>query len=156
MLVIAIAALLVPLTAALIGARASRRRVGLTVVASQAVFHIVFQSLGAPTSEVAGVIAPHAHVHHLPVLGPVTAAALPGATMIAGHAIAAAVTAVLFWRGEQTVRQIAGWMLALLRRAVAPLPAEHERPAPLRLDLYPFAETVVTTAVSRRGPPALA
>ena len=154
LLVVAVTALLVPAAALLIGARASRARVTLTVLVSQAAFHLVFQMLGAPVAG-APVLGGHAHTVDLAALGPVAAVAAPDALMLGGHVVAAILTTVALWRGESVVRAIAGWMLALLRHAVAPIPAAHERPEPLRTALRPLTDPVLTASVTRRGPPAL-
>lgn len=154
LLVLALSALLIPVAAVLIGTRPARTRTALTVAVSQAIFHVVFQALGAPTDD--GAVAVGAHVHHLPVLGPLSPAALPDAAMLTGHAVAAALTVVLFWHGENMISAIACWVHAVLRRAAVALPADHERPAALDLDLHPLVDAVVATAVSRRGPPAFA
>lgn len=151
LLVVAMATILVPAAAVLVGARPSRIRLALTVLVSQAAFHLVFQLLGSP---VAGAVAGgHGHDLDLSSLGPVVASASTDAAMLAGHVLAAALTTALLWRGESIVRQIAGWVLALLRRAVASSQAQHERPEPLRSRLHPLVEAVTTTPVSRRGPP---
>lgn len=154
LLVVAMAAILIPAATVLVGARPSRSRLALTVAVSQAAFHLVFQLLGSPVAGAAG----GGHDHHLDLsaLGPLVASAAPDGAMLAGHVVAAALTTALMWRGESIVRQIAGWMLALLRRAIAPLRAEHERPAPLRSGVHLLVDAVTTTSVSRRGPPALA
>lgn len=154
LLVVAMAALLVPAAAALIGCGPSLSRLALTVMLSQAAFHLVFQLLGGPTAGT--MVSGHDHDLDLSALGPGAEAASPDATMLAGHVLAAALTTALLWRGESFVRQIAGWMLALIRRAVTPLRAEHEPPAPLRSRLHPLVDIVTTATVSRRGPPALA
>ncbi len=154
LLVVAVAALLVGPASVLIGARVSRFRVAATVLVSQAAFHLVFQALGAPTGS--GVIAAAGHDHRLPPLGPLTVAALPDTGMVLGHVAAAIVTTLLVWHGESSVRTIAGWVRAVFRDEVTTLPGDHERPAALSLDLHPLVDTVVVTAVSRRGPPVLA
>lgn len=154
LLVLAVSAFLVPPAALMIGAAPSRLRVAVTVLVSQAAFHLLFQVLGAPVG--GGVIGAAGHTHHLLPLGPVAVAALPDATMLLGHAAAAIVTVLLLWRGESTVRAIAGWVRAMLRRAAAAAPVLHERPAPLRAEVRPLADAVPIAAVCRRGPPVSA
>ncbi|MBO0980618.1 hypothetical protein [Microbacterium sp. SD291] len=157
LLMLAMATVLVPPAAFLIGARASRSRLALTVLASQAAFHLVFQVLGSPTGgAVTGGGGEHAHHQDLTSLGPVLASASPDAAMLTGHVIAAVLTSALLWRGESMVRIVAGWMLALLRHPVALIRPAHERPASLLCDIHPLVDAVVRTTVSRRGPPALA
>ncbi len=155
LLILAVTALLVPPAALLIGARASRSRVALTVLVSQAAFHLVFQLLGAPTG---GEILLGGHQHHLDLgtLEPVLGAAAPDALMLGGHAIAAVLTTLLLLRGEAVVRTVAGWMLALLRTAVAPVPSVHDRPAVPRTALRAPADPLFTACVTRRGPPLTA
>ena len=149
LLVLAISVLLVPLASLLIGARVSKPRVALTVLVSQAVFHVVFQLLGAPTGSTIAL----GHHHDLIPLGAVTIAALPALAMIAGHIAAAVATTALLWHGEALVRGIACWVLALARRAAAPAPAEHRRPAELVSHRHPLVDNARSAAVSRRGPP---
>ncbi|WP_217183562.1 hypothetical protein [Streptomyces sp. AC495_CC817] len=151
LLVLAVSVLLVPFAAALIGARASRLRVAATVLVSQCAFHLTFQLLGAPTG--GGLVS--GHHHGLLVLGTATAAPLPDAPMLLGHAVAAVGTVLLLWRGEAMVRAVAGWVQALLRRPVVLPRPLHEAPARGPLDLHRPVDTVVASSVSRRGPPAL-
>lgn len=154
LLVVSVAVFLLPLAAVLIGIRPSRARTMLTVLVSQALFHALFQLLGAPTSAAPGPSG--GHTHQLPALGPLIPAALPDAAMLAGHLLAAAVTVALFWRGESTVRTIASWVRALLRRPVRAVPASHPRPSAPAHDPHPTIHAVVTASVSRRGPPVFA
>lgn len=153
LLVVAVASLLVPFAAALIGARASRCRVTLTVLVSQAVFHLIFQVLGAPT----GATSVSGHAHHLDLasLGPVTEAAAPDAVMIAGHAVAAALTSLLVWHGESMARAVAGWVRARLLRAAPPQRPAHSRPAPLSSRALSLLTPSLAASISRRGPPSL-
>jgi len=149
LLVLAVTVLLLPLAALLIGIKPSKARVALTVFFSQAAFHVVFQLLGAPTD--ATVVLGH-QPEMLP-LGTLSTAALPDVAMIAGHVLAAIATTALLWHGESLVRTIAGWMLALVRRADFPVPADHRRPAALVSHRHPLIDAARGAAVSRRGPP---
>ncbi|MEV7798251.1 hypothetical protein AB0O14_04120 [Microbacterium foliorum] len=152
LLVLAVATLLVPLAALLIGARVSRARVALTVLVSQGLFHLVFQLLGTPT----GATALSGHHHHLDLaaLGPVVAATAPDALMLVGHVIAAIITTALVCHGESSVRAIAGWVQARLRHTVTVFRPAHERPAfPVFVIRVP-KENDFSASVSRRGPPA--
>ncbi len=153
LLVIALAALLTPTAALLIGLRPRLTRVAATVAASQAVFHIVFLMLGAPT----GAGGRGGHVHHLDLslLEPVAAVASPDVTMLVSHAAAAVFTTLLIWHGERLLRTVAGWVQAMLRRALAPVRAQHDPPATLRSTLRPVLDAGFTVVTSRRGPPAL-
>ncbi|WP_144877335.1 hypothetical protein [Microbacterium sp. 1.5R] len=151
LLILAVAVLLVPVAAGLIGIRHSRTRVAATVLVSQVAFHAVFQALGAPTAG-APVLG---HTHHLDLgsLGPATPAAAPDLAMLAAHVLAAVGTTAVLWHGESAIRLIAAWMLARLRRDVTPAPASHRRPA-APLSLAPVAlDDLLPLPVSRRGPP---
>lgn len=149
LLVLAVAVLLLPLAALLIGARMSRTRVALTVLVSQAAFHMIFQLLGAPT----GLQLALGHQHGMLSLGAVSIAALPDIAMLTGHVLAAVATTALLWHGESLVRMIAGWVLALVRHAGSPVPADHRRPAALVSHRHPLVDAAHSAAVSRRGPP---
>lgn len=151
LLVVSAAVLLLPLAAAVIGARVSKSRMALTVLISQAAFHVVFQLLGAPT----GSAVELGHQHGMLPLGPVSMAALPDLAMIAGHVLAAVATTALLWHGESLVRMIAGWMLALVQHSDLTVPADHRRPAALVSHRHPLIHAAHSSAVSRRGPPLL-
>lgn len=153
LLVLAISCLLVPIAALLVGSRPSRVRVALTVLVSQAVFHLAFQVLGAPSGE--AVLRGHEHHLNLSTLEPVTVASSPDALMIASHTLAALVTTALLWNGESMIRAIAGWVLALLRHPSAVFRPGHERPSPLASIAPLLVDTALSASVSRRGPPAL-
>lgn len=154
LLVLAVATLLVPLAALLIGARVSRARTALTVVMSQGLFHLVFQLLGTPT----GTTAPSGHQHHLDLaaLGPVVTATAPDLLMIVGHVIAALLTTALVCHGESSVRAIARWVHARLRNAVAVFRPLAEHPVLPVFSIRAPDEDHLAASVSRRGPPALA
>ncbi|QNA92407.1 MULTISPECIES: hypothetical protein [unclassified Microbacterium] len=155
LLILAVATLLTPLSAVLVGLRRSRVRVAVAVVLSQTVFHVLFQGLGSPTGASTRTTVGHTHVIDLTALGSTEAASAPGATMLLAHAVAAALTVLLVWRGETTVRAVARWVEAVFRRAVAAAPAEHPRPPRLRSVLLRPLDTAVSATVRRRGPPAL-
>lgn len=155
LLIAAVAALFVPLSAALVGGRSSRARVAVTVVLAQAAFHLLFQLLGAPTA--GDVATPGAHAHHLDLgaLGPLSPTPTLDGLMLSAHLLAALLTTLLLWHGESVLRTIARWFQAALRRAVTPAPARSAPPRPLRSALLPPLDAAMTTVVSRRGPPAL-
>ncbi|WP_067198680.1 hypothetical protein [Microbacterium sp. XT11] len=153
LLVLALAAFLISVAALLVGPRASRLRTAATVIVSQGVFHLVFQVLGAPAG---GGAMPAVHAHHLPALGSVAIAAMPDAPMLAGHALAAAVTTFLLWHGEGIAAVVARWVRAVLRRAETVLPAPNDPPLPLRSDDGAPSVALSASSVSRRGPPAVA
>ncbi|MEN0023276.1 hypothetical protein RAC69_11755 [Microbacterium sp. LS_15] len=151
LLILAVAALLVPAAALVVGIRPSLTRLTATVVVSQVVFHSVFQALGAPTADAA--VLGHAHHLDLASLGPVAAVGAPDALMIAAHVVAAALTTALLWRGEAVVRRVASWMLARLRLAAMSAPAAHRSPArPIVTARFVLADAVLRP-LSRRGPP---
>ncbi|MFB4348381.1 hypothetical protein [Microbacterium sp. CR_7] len=151
LLILAVAALLMPPAALLVGIRPSLTRLTATVLVSQAVFHSVFQALGAPTADAA--VLGHAHHLDLASLGPVAAVSAPDALMVAAHVLAAVLTTALLWRGESVVRRVATWVLARLRLAVVSAPAAHRAPA-RPIVVRPFAATdAVLRPLSRRGPP---
>lgn len=154
LLMIAIAALLTPVSALLIGVQPSRPRVAATVVVAQGVFHTLFQLLGAPTQVAVG--GTHPHHHDLAALAPLPPAVSPAAWMIFAHAVAAFITVVLVWHAERMLRAIAGWVRALLRRALAAADAVHERPPALRSLIRTLTDAGPASAASGRGPPALA
>ena len=153
LLILAVATLLTPLSALLVGVRQSRSRVAVAVLGSQAAFHLLFQVLGSPTGSTTSV----GHAHHLDLaaLDPVAPVASPGAMMLLAHVIAALLTTLLVWHGETLVRLVARWVGALLRQTGPVAPMDHRRPSPLRSAFLPALDAAVTAAVSRRGPPLL-
>ncbi|WP_337003559.1 MULTISPECIES: hypothetical protein [unclassified Microbacterium] len=153
LLILAVATLLTPLSALLVGARQSRGRVAFAVLGSQALFHLLFQVLGSPTGAASNV----GHAHHLDLaaLDPVAPVASPGAIMLFAHVVAALLTTLLVWHGESLVRLVARWVETLLRRSVPVAPVEHRRPSPPRATALASLDAAVTAALSRRGPPLL-
>lgn len=153
LLVVAVAILLVPLAALLIGVGMSRARIALTVLISQGLFHLVFQLLGTPT----GTAAPAGHQHHLDLaaLGPVVATTAPDSLMLIGHVAAAILTTALLCHGESSVRAIAGWVQARLRHAAAVFRPLSEHPALPVFAIRLPDQDLLAASVSRRGPPAL-
>lgn len=157
LLVLALATLLTPVAAVLIGSGPSRARVATAVLVSQAAFHAAFQALGSPTGIGAGTGAPRGHLHTLDLsaLGTAASAAGVDGTMVVAHVIAGVLTVLLVWHGETVLRAIAAWVRALLRSAPETAPAQHRRPPRLRSSRRPRHDVAVTAAVSRRGPPVL-
>ena len=155
LLILAVATLLTPLSALLVGAGQSRSRVAAAVFVGQAAFHLLFQALGSPTG--ADTVGTVGHVHHLDLalLGPAAPAASSGAIMLLAHAGAAAITTLLVWHGEALLRTVVRWVEAMVQRAAAIAPAEHPRPPRLRSTLLPSFDAAVSADVLRRGPPAL-
>jgi len=155
LLILAVATLLTPLSALLVGVRQSRGRVAVAVVVSQVAFHLLFQALGSPTEvDLAGGTG---HVHHLTLsaLAPASPASAPATMMLFAHAVAALLTTLVVWHGETVVRAVVRWVEALLRRAAVIAPVEHRRPLRPRAITLPSFDAAASSAVSRRGPPAL-
>lgn len=155
LLILAVATLVTPLSALLIGARPSRGRVAVTVLLAQAAFHVLFQVLGSPVATSSPGALGHVHHLDLALLASAPSASAAGAPMLVAHVVAAILTMLLIWHGEVVVRAVARWVEALLRRSVTTTPTDHRRPPGLRsLDL-PVLEVAFAAAVTRRGPPAL-
>ncbi|MHC9044983.1 hypothetical protein ACYX8G_10395 [Microbacterium saperdae] len=155
LLILAVSALITPLSAVLIGVRRSRIRTAATVLVTQAAFHVMFQVLGAPAVD--GATASGAHSHHLDLsqLGAVSSLPAPSAAMLGAHVVAAALTLFLLWHGESLLQTVADWVQALLGSVPLVTPPEHRRPSRLVSTLVALTDTALTGAVSRRGPPAL-
>lgn len=150
-MVAAVGILAAPFAVALVGRRLAAWRVGATVLASQAFFHISFAlTAGADPSAAA------AHGHHFATIGGAMAGVLlPDAPMLAGHAVAAAVTFAGLYAGERMLRALGRGIRSVLSRtrALAPLPfVPRLVAAPLARPVRPAR--VVLTGLSRRGPPA--
>lgn len=155
LLVLAVASLIIPVAAVIIGSRVSRARVAATVLVSQSAFHLVFQLIGAPTGS--ATVSGHQHHHlDLAVLGPLAETAAPDTLMVLGHLVAAAATIGVLWHGESMVRTIAGWVQAQLRRAIANFTPEHASPAPAVFSVPLLVDAALSVSVSRRGPPVAA
>jgi hypothetical protein len=155
LLVVAVAALLTPLCAVLVGTRQSRVRVAAGVLLAQAAFHLVFLFLGAPTGSGTAGSLPHGHHIDLALLEPVAPAVTADGGMLLAHVAAAALTTLLVWHGEALVQAVASWFQALLLTGEPCAPAHHRRPRPLRALLWSPLDAAIAVAVSRRGPPAL-
>ncbi|KJL18399.1 hypothetical protein RN51_03232 [Microbacterium oxydans] len=155
LLIIAVATLITPLAALLVGVRRSRTRVALAVFLGQAAFHVVFQLLGSPTGVTPITAGGHSHHLDLSLLASASPVAAPGALMLSAHVVAAALTTLLVWHGEAIMRVVARWVDALFRRASAVAPSLHRRPERLRSIASPPFDAAVSVALPRRGPPAL-
>lgn len=145
---------------ALVGARLSFVRLGAAVALSQFAFHATFAVLGGASGapEIAG------HVHGAASVLPAASAsvatpAFAGADplMWVAHALAAAVTTVVLFRGERVVRAAATPLVEfvhLVVRVVLALPvATRIRVPVIRHRAVSFLARVATSPVSRRGPP---
>jgi hypothetical protein len=157
LLVALMIALCTPVAGGLVGPRPSLPRLAAAVAASQGAFHAVFQALGSPTGDrIATASGGHDHAGaHGAVQTALLAPAAPEATaMPLAHAIAAALTIALLWRGERIVRAIARQTLAVLRRARAPRAAFGIAVrAPWIAPAAPRRRPLPLSSVSRRGPP---
>lgn len=155
LLIVAVATLLTPLSALLVGVRQSRGRVAAGVVVSQAAFHLLFQALGSPTG--GGLTRSIGHIHQidLSLLAPASSVAAPSTMMFLAHVVAAAITLLLVWHGETLARVVVRWFEAMLRQGAPIAAVEHRRPIRLRSLLLPSFDAAVSGSVSRRGPPAL-
>jgi hypothetical protein len=147
LLVAALGILAAPLSVSLIGRRLSVWRIGVTVLASQALFHLAFAlTAGADPAAAAG------HVHTLS-LGGAAALALPDAPMVAAHVLAGVATVAALVGGERMLRALGRGIRSLLSRADDPAgyPVARCRIAPARLG--PRPRGVVLSDLSPRGPP---
>ncbi|WP_460800464.1 hypothetical protein [Microbacterium sp. GXF6406] len=150
LLVVALSVFLIPMCAVLVGRRLRLRNLALTVLLSQALFHMLFVALNAT----AGSGTDGGHQHAL-VLGPVDDLATAETGMLGAHLLAAAVTTALLWRGERLLRLIAGWVRAALRhRALAPFGDFPASARPIPAPSCP-AHSRHHQDISRRGPPAV-
>ena len=149
-LVAAVGVLAAPFAVALIGRTLSAWRIGATVLASQALFHVAF----AATADADPAAL---HGHHVTHLGSdLSAVVVPDAPMLAAHILAALATLAGLYGGERMLRALGRGIRSLFSRAraVAPRPSTPRlvavSPAP-----FPAALRIVLSDVSRRGPPAL-
>jgi hypothetical protein len=155
LLMLTVSVLLTPVAALLVGSRVRLPGVAAAVMATQVVFHAVFEVTGgiSPTG-----LTPGAHQHGPIVLAISPAAAHPSLlsaspAMLAAHAIAAVATAALLWRGELLVQAVAHWVRALLRTPQAvPSPAADIR-LPVSHAIVRPASRLLDDCVRRRGPP---
>ncbi|WP_460799530.1 hypothetical protein [Microbacterium sp. GXF0217] len=153
LLVIALSVLLIPLAAVLIGRRPSATRTALTVLVSQAVFHVLFQVLAGSLTDAA--VPSGGHAHHVATLGPVVAVVAPDAPMLLSHLLAALATTLLLWHGERILRAVADWTRARLLPVIPALPVRTRvRWTPTAL-VVTTSLTPLTTVVRRRGPPSV-
>jgi hypothetical protein len=155
LLILAVATLLTPLSALLVGIRESRTRVAVAVFLGQAAFHLLFQALGSPTGTTPTAGGGHSHHLDLALLGSASPTAAPGTLMLFAHVVAAVLTTLLVWHGEALVQVVARWVDALFRRASTVAPTAHRRPPRLRSITIATFDAAVSVAVPRRGPPAL-
>lgn len=117
----------------LAGRALSPLRLGMSVVASQLLFHALFV-MGSPSAPGSASTAP-AHHHHAtattiptPAASSVTTALCADPAMWFGHAIAAALTIAFLFHAERTARgllalgiRIHAWVHRIITRGVAPV-----------------------------------
>lgn len=160
LLILAVSVLLTPIASLLVGRATRLPSIVAAVGVTQAVFHLLFDLTGATVGS-----GPHVSGHQHGALDLTALAQTPSASlahtshgdaaMIFAHACAAAVTAVMLWRGELMLSMIAHWVRAVLRRP-EPLP-EPQLPAVRPLLCARLAPTIARVSlgdVCRRGPPA--
>ncbi|MBX3092027.1 MAG: hypothetical protein KF801_05905 [Cryobacterium sp.] len=98
---------------ALAGRRMPRTRLAASIVASQAMYHWLFGSLGASTLATAPTLG---HVHNAPVdFGSVSPHAHSGTDMLVAHIAAAVATFTLLACGERAIAAISHWAFAVAR-----------------------------------------
>ncbi len=148
MLLVVAAATLVCLAVA--RARLSLPRLALSVVASQAAFHLLFQVTGTSST-----LAAHSHAAVDAIGTP--APTHHAAPMAVSHLLAAAATVLLLAYGERTVLAVARVVARLVWRPDARIAAIVPASDPRLLVLPTSAERrprpVVSTPGLRRGPP---
>ncbi len=138
---------------ALIGRRSSWRRLAAASVASQVVFHVVFELAGTGASS-----RFVAHGHHHVVLDGTSAPAMSHSSplMWVAHAAAALVTVVALRHGETVVWGAAGLLalalLAALRVPRPPRPLPRVRVRPRAVAPRPV-ERLAASVLLYRGPP---
>lgn len=152
-LVAATGILATPFAVALIGRRLSAWRVGATVLAAQAFFHVAFAvTAGAETSASSAL-----HTHHVITEGTGTLAAVivPDAPMLAGHVIAAVATVIALFSGERMLRALGHGIRSLFSclHAIVP-PPRAPRLVAATSRIARSAAAVVLSDLSRRGPPS--
>lgn len=158
LLMLTVSVLLTPVAALLVGARVRLPGLAAAVTATQVVFHGVFEVVGGIT---ASGLALGGHQHGPLVLqfnpgaaDPSLISASPG--MLAAHVAAAAVTAVLLWRGELLVQTIARWVRALFRTRQPVRSFGDGTRIPVSRTVPRAASRLLDDCAWRRGPPARA
>ena len=141
-----------PLCVALAGRTLALWRLALSVLASQALFHVAF----AVTSGAgAGTTAGHSHHEAAQVAAPASAVAWSmGPLMLLSHGIAALLTVVALLHGERMLRAVARGILRLLRPRFETARASFPTPRALRREAArSIPSPFFTSELSRRGPP---
>lgn len=139
-----------PLAVALVGHRLSLWRAAVTVVASQALFHVSFAvTAGVDPSVAVG----HLHGAALPGSAAGVAGILPDAPMLVGHLLAAAATVFVLFTGERMLRALGRGIRRLLSRGAAVAPRPLVRARAVSRAAVPAPRAVVLSDAPRRGPP---
>lgn len=150
-LLLAVTLLASPIAVVLVGRRPSLRGTVAAAMVSQAALHAAFAAVGTGGASV--TTTPH---HALPALSPVSVSHLHlDAPMIVAHVLAAAATVLLLQYGERALRRIARGIRRLLTRALPTLDIPVARAA-RSTPAGALPRPVFLSALSRRGPPALA
>ena len=142
---------------ALAGRRMPRVRLGASIIASQAMYHGLFGSLGSSTVTSEGTIG---HVHNAPIdFGAIPAHVHSSGDMLSAHIVAAIATFLVLAFGERSVLVT---LEATRRLALSLFPDMADVPlasAPARLSpsrvrrTIPQHRRVVQSELSYRGPP---
>ncbi|WP_347978596.1 hypothetical protein [Microbacterium sp. ProA8] len=148
-LVAAVGVLASPFAVGVIGRRLSAWRVGATVLASQALFHLAF----AVTADADAAALHGHHVTHLG--GDLSAVVVPDAPMLAAHVLAAFGTLLALHGGERMLRALGSGIRSIFTRlrGIAPRVAAPRLTASQSRALG-APPRILLSDVSRRGPPA--
>ncbi|GAA5096586.1 hypothetical protein GCM10025760_30130 [Microbacterium yannicii] len=148
-LVAAVGILASPFAVVLVGRRLAAWRMAVTVLASQALFHVAF----AVTADADPAALHGHHVTHLG--GQLSAVVLPDAPMLAAHALAALATVAGLHSGERMLRALGRGIRSVFARSHAIAPRA-SRPRVVVPSSRPSlgALRIVLSDASRRGPPA--
>ena len=152
LLVIALAVLLTPVAAVMIGRRPSLVRLSAAVLLSQTVFHVLFVALGATATP---TVATTGHQHALVLTAAPGESVAPDAGMLGAHVVAGILTIAMLWRGEAMLRAVSHWVRAVLRCRVLQPRADWPVPASIAHTARVFLSTILVGDLRRRGPPVL-
>lgn len=157
LLVLSLSILLTPLAYLLVGSTLSFGKLGVSVLLSQSVFHILFVALGATLSATAstGSASIGAAHQHVMVLGPLISGTAADTGMLGAHIIAAAFTIAVLWRGERLVRAIARWVRTALRLRMPRLRGDWPTPVSVAAAPVRFSSAIRTCDLFSRGPPVI-
>lgn len=144
---------------ALAGRRMPRVRLGASIIASQAMYHWLFGSLGSSTVTSAGTIG---HVHNAPIdFGAIPTHVHSSGDMLFAHIVAAIATFLVLAFGERsvlaTLEATRRFTLSLFPQSVdVPLASAPARLFPSRVRrTIPQHQRVVQSGLRYRGPPTV-